>query len=46
MMVTLDDEQAEQVTLIAADLDLDVETVLQHLLSGPLMRHIGIDEKC
>lgn len=38
MVVTLGVEQAQEVSLIAADLDLPVETVVELLLSGPLSR--------
>ena len=41
MVIVLHPEQAATVSLLAADLDLPVETVIEHLLSGPLSRHLG-----
>ena len=41
MVIVLHPEQAATVALLSADLDLPVDTVIQHLLSGPLSRHLG-----
>ena len=40
MVIVLHPEQASTVALLAADLELPIEVVVQHLLSGPLSRHL------
>lgn len=45
MQVTLTPDQAALVALIAADLELTATEVVEHLLSGPLMRPIDTVEK-
>ena len=41
MVIVLSAEQAAEVTLLADDLDLPVDEVVRHLLSGPLSRWDG-----
>jgi hypothetical protein len=38
MIIVLHPEQAAEVALLAADLELDPDEVVRHLLSGPLLK--------
>jgi cyanate lyase len=40
-VIVLHPEQEAEVRLLAADLDLSTDLVVQMLLSGPLSRHLG-----
>ena len=41
MVIVLHPEQAAQVKILAGDLDVPEDLVIQWLLSGPLCRHLS-----